>query len=175
MTETQGIAKYTPMIFAVVLRMGLDKRDEDLMQEGRFAVLRCLRVLDPARPTYHAVFVYKAIYRAAARYRRRMWAYSARNAPMCAMYREGDGRVGSFEENYPSAPDQELDRVSGGCGVEDLVALAHPTERGMLRMRSQGYTLDEIGEHFGVSRARASVLLSRAFDRVRNNLTIAYA
>ncbi len=82
---------------------------------------------------------------------------------------------GSADESRVLSVDEEgyshVDGESGAARIRRAIGrLPDPRHRTMLHLRTEGWTLQQMGDHYGVTRERARQILAKAREQLREDL-----
>ena len=87
---------------------------------------------------------------------------------------EGDARLEDFiEASQPTTPHDEITKDELAGQINETLSTLSPREEQVLRMRfgigeDRSYTLDEVGEHFHLSRERVRQIEAKALRKLRH-------
>src|SRR3989304_3568695 len=87
---------------------------------------------------------------------------------------EGDARLEDFiEASQPTTPHDEIPKDELAGQINETLSTLSPREEQVLRMRfgigeDRSYTLDEVGEHFHLSRERVRQIEAKALRKLRH-------
>jgi len=101
----------------------------------------------------------------------RAWLYRVLRNYLLDSWKTAESKYEVAVEGVEYLPDQQQDPESifeQSQMARDLLALLSARERECLRLRSQGFSYDEIGDVLGLASGSVGVLLARAYRKFRD-------